>query len=48
MAVPKEEPRFDTLRDSPETSPYLPLLLFWKARLHNGDRRGRHDARSDS
>jgi hypothetical protein len=43
MAMPSDEPRLETLRDSPEISPAGPR----ESRLGHVERRGQHHAQAD-
>ena len=45
IAVPNEEPRLETLRDSPEISP---CSCLGEARLHDVDRRREHPAEAEA
>ena len=45
IAVPKDEPRFEMLRDSPEISP---CSCFGEARLHDVHRGGEHRAEAEA
>ena len=44
MAVPREDPRLETLRDRPE----IALKLLTEARLYDVDRRRQHEAKAQS